>query len=285
MKKRFELKTGKSYIRHFYNGREYELDYKNKVVRLNPEFHNLLMAKKLWGKFGVKKIGGSSLGNVLGSNKFGSRFEESLRLLWLAPPISEMKYIEAGQAIEPKIIDVIRQAKTGVHIEGFSAEQYNYDYFKNDPDIGGLPDAAAMANQQVYEIKTTGKKNYDKWIQYGVPEYYKQQVALYDYLMFGKDRKETDANCPRIVACFLEPEDYSDPANVDITKRSIKTFPVAYPKAEIEGWIKKVKSFRKVIFENGISYPWTDKDTDLIEFLECRNEDEVEAWLKKHNYL
>lgn len=286
-KDNMQLKNGTTIKkRHFYNGREYTMDYENKIVRLSPEFHNKLLSETLWGRFGFKKVGGSSLGNLLGTNTWGSKFSESIRIMWLQPPMFDEKYVVAGQAIEPKVVDVIKQAKRGSVIDVFDPVQYNYDYFKTHPYIGGLPDAADMAGGRVYEIKTTGKKNLEKWDQYGVPEYYRQQVALYDLLMFKKDRSIDKTNCPKIVACFLEPQDYVNPDGLNIKERKIKTWDVVYPKSEIQKWMQTSKTFRDAIVHSGMSYHWDEsKDKDLISFLECKNEDEYMKWLKEKGHL
>ena len=60
--------------RHFYNNKDYKLDFENKVLILSPELHEKLLNKSLWGRFGFKKIGGSSVGDVLEVDSFKSQF-------------------------------------------------------------------------------------------------------------------------------------------------------------------------------------------------------------------
>lgn len=280
-----ELKNGTTIKkRHFYNGKHYTIDRENNVVRLTPEFATQLRSNKLWGKFGFKKIGGSSLGNVLGSNPFGSRFEESLRIMWLNLPMFDDKYTKAGQEIEPKVV-AIMESKLNQTLKRYSGEDYDYDYFKEHEFIGGLPDATG--DRRTYELKTTGEKNIQKWEEYGVPEYYQQQVALYDYLLYGNGEQQHTFEAV-IVACFLKEEDYANPANVDLTSRVIKSYKVKYDPSDVESWMEKSKKFRDVIIKHGVSFPFdlsNKKDAEIISYLECKDENEYNDWLVKTGKL
>lgn len=270
--------------RHFYLDKHYTIDRENKVVRLTPEFATQLRSNKLWGRFGFKKIGGSSLGNVLGSNPFGSKFEESLRIMWLNLPMFDEKYVKAGQDIEPKVIQVMEN-KLGKKLNVYPAEKFDYDYFKKHEFIGGLPDATG--DRKTYELKTTGEKNITKWDTYGVPEYYQQQVALYDYLLFGNDEK-THSFEAVIVACFLKEEDYANPSAVDLENRVIKSYKVRYNPDDVRTWMEKSKKFRDTIVQYGVSYPFDEnnkKDLEILGFLECKDENEYIEWLKRNGHM
>lgn len=74
------------------------------------------------------------------------------------------KYVAAGQAIEPKIVDVIRNMKSGREVKTFNPQEHNFDYFSDNKVIGGLPDAVIDSSDEqiTFEIKTTGIKNFDK---------------------------------------------------------------------------------------------------------------------------
>jgi hypothetical protein len=75
-------------------------------------------------------------------------------------PILDRKYVDAGIAIEPKVLDLIRNQKNIQEVKGYPAEQYNYDYFAGKDDvIGGLPDGLVLPQNIVLEVKTTGAKN------------------------------------------------------------------------------------------------------------------------------
>lgn len=66
----------------------------------------------------------------------------------------------------------------------FPPQKYNYDYFKEDPIIGGIPDGFIQEKQLIIEIKTTGEKNFEKWGKNGenLPPKYLKQAQLYAYL-------------------------------------------------------------------------------------------------------
>lgn len=281
------LKNGVTVKRHFYNKTHYNIDRENKIVELTPEMKTILLNKRLFNfGLGYKKIGGSSLGDLLGSNTFGSKFCESARIMWLGLPMYDEKYVKAGQAIEPKIVSLMEKL-TGKKIETFDAEEYNYDYFKDETHIGGLPDAAIKSDKKLYEIKTTGEKNLAKWDKYGVPEYYRQQVCMYDYLMFGRnfagEERETT-----IVACFLKPEDYADPESVNLKNRVVKTYKVKYTKAEVMSWINTAGDFRNQIMKSGKSIQYDEnnkKDMELLEYLECTSKQEWINLLKRQGLL
>lgn len=280
------LNNGHTVKRHFFNGKDYHIDEKRKVVELTPEFKTTLLNRRLWGRFGYKKVGGSSLGGVLGSNSFETPFLASTKLMWLGEPMYDPKYVDAGQAIEPHVIKVIEQI-TKNKIDTFPAEEFNYDYFSAEEHIGGLPDAVDFKNKKTYEIKTTGEKNIERWDKHGVPEYYKQQVCVYDYLIFGRN----DGNPSRevtIVACFLKPEDYSEFDNFNIKDRRLKTYKITYTKEEVMKWITTAEQFRENIMLNGTSLPYDNinqKDREALEYLRCKNEGEFRGLLQRRGLL
>lgn len=264
--------------RHFYNEQHYTIDKERRIVKLNDELHNKLFNKELtFGKndkkFGYKKVGGSSLGNITGSNPYGSHFEESLRIMWLNMPMFEEKYVKAGIAVEPKVIKEIENL-LGFTLDTYPGEKYDFDFFKEHEFIGGLPDGTSP--NVTYEIKTTGIKNKRKWDTQGVPEYYKQQVSLYDYLLGGKGETY-------IVATFLNAEDYKNPNAVAMPNKNIKFYTVKYDSLEVKRWIDMAKKFRDGIVNSGQSYPYGNEiDPMLLSYLECKNEDEYIAWYKKN---
>ena len=169
--------------RHFYNGTHYLLDKENKRVEILPEFHEQLKNKKLWGRFGFKKIGGSSIGDVLLVDQFKSQFVAFCRMMWIGVPILDRKYVDAGIAIEPKVIEAIEKM-SGKKVETYDPMKYQFDFFKDRDDVvGGLPDGYITEDNLVIEIKTTGEKNQEKWEKWGIPQAYHKQSQLYSYLM------------------------------------------------------------------------------------------------------
>lgn len=81
--------------------------------------------------------------------------------MWLDMPMFDDKYVVAGQVLEPKIIKALED-KLETKIATFPAAENNYDYFFEFNNVGGLPDGKDLLNEKIYEIKTTGKKNFDK---------------------------------------------------------------------------------------------------------------------------
>ncbi len=260
--------------RHFYNGVEYEVDEVNKVVKLKPEFYEKLKDKKLWGRFGFKKIGGSSIGDVLKVDQYKSEFAAFARMAWIGLPILDRKYVDAGIAIEPKVIAAIEE-QTGKKVTTYDPKKYNFDYFADkDEAVGGLPDGFIEEDKIVLEIKTTGAKNLEKWNRWGVPRGYVEQAQLYAYLM-GVDKFS-------IVATFLEEEDYEKPEKYPIHKRKMKNWTFEVDKLSAQDSISKVKSWRNKMIETGVSPQWDPKiDNELIQWLKCSSPEEWEELKQK----
>ncbi|MCP4336809.1 MAG: hypothetical protein GY679_03095 [Mycoplasma sp.] len=263
--------------RHFYNGKEYSLDLEKKVIKLLPDFHKKLLNKTLWGKFGFKKIGGSSMGDVLVTDQFKSPFKAFARMSWIDVPILNDKYIKAGIAIEPKVLDLISKQPKVEEVEGFDAKQYNYDYFAGKDDIiGGLPDGLAKPQNIVIEVKTTGEKKLENWIKYGVPLAYQKQVQLYTYLMGLTNYA--------IVATFLKEEDYLNPEMYPISERRTKTWPGKINKAKVEDDIDEIKKWYIKHTQSGLSPEFDERrDKEVIEYLLCKDEFEWEKLCDKWN--
>ncbi|MGL5205390.1 MAG: MAGa7180 family putative nuclease [Metamycoplasmataceae bacterium] len=260
--------------RHFYNGIDYNLDEINKKVILSEDFHKKLLEKKLWNKFGFKKIGGSSVGDVLETDDYKSQFAAFTRMAWIGLPVLDRKYVDAGIDIEPKVVDAIEK-KLNLKVETYDPVKYNFDYFADkDEVIGGLPDGYIRDKKIIIEIKTTGEKNYENWNKYGVPVSYLKQAQLYSYLMGVEDFW--------VVATFLKEEDYIEPKNFPIEHRRIKNYKYKINKAQILDDIKNIKDWYKKYTTSGISPQYhIVKDADLVEYLRCHNEEEYKILLSK----
>lgn len=260
--------------RHFYNNKEYILDFQKKIMILNKDFHNLLLSKKLWNKFGFKKIGGSSVGDVLRVDNFKSDFAAFCRICWCDMPILDKKFINAGIAIEPKVIKVL-ESHLNVEIKTFPPSEYNYDYFSNkDEIIGGIPDGYIESKKIILEIKTTKENNYDNWNMFGIPPAYLKQAQIYTYLM-GVEKFW-------IVATFLKEEDYINPESYPIENRKVKNYKFLINKEQVEDDILKIKTWYNFHTLEGKSPQWDEvKDKDLIDYLKCENEEQYIALLQK----
>lgn len=260
--------------RHFYNNKDYFLDFEKKILILDPEFHEKLLNKKLWNRFGFKKIGGSSVGDVLAVDKYKSQFQAFCRIAWCSLPILDKKYVNAGIKIEPKVVAALKETLK-VDIEQFPPEKYNFDYFEDkDEIIGGIPDGYINEKKIIIEIKTTGEKNYEQWKQFGIPAGYLKQAQIYTYLMGVKKFW--------IVAAFLKEEDYLNPDQFPIKQRKLKNYPYILNEAQVLDDINTIKEWYKKYTKLGYSPAWDEeKDSDLIEYLKCENEQQYLELLEK----
>ncbi|MGY6172059.1 MAGa7180 family putative nuclease [Candidatus Mycoplasma pogonae] len=260
--------------RHYYNNKDYVVDKVNKVIVLKKQFHYKLRNKLIWGKFGFKKIGGSSIADVLVTDNFKSQFAAFAKMSWLGMPILNHKYIKAGELIEPKVVNALEQ-KLQATIQTFPAKEYNYDYFANKDDIiGGLPDGYIKDKDLVIEIKTAGEKKFDDWEKFGVPLAYIKQAQLYAYLM--------DCEKFSIVATFLKEEDYVNPENFPITERKLKSYSFDVDRGQAIRDIETTKKWYKHHTFTGVSPKYDEvKDADLIAWLECENWEQTQALLDK----
>ena len=274
--------------RDFYNGIHYELDEENKTIILKDKFYKALKDKKILSTFwpdkiknskrvdkGFKKIGGSSIGDVLQVNNFASEFAAYCRMTWISLPIIDRKYVDAGIAIEPMVIEQIEDV-TKKKVTTYDPFKYNFDFFADKDDVvGGLPDGYIEVDKNILEIKTTGAKNLDKWNTYGVPQNYLKQAQLYAYLMGAE--KYT------IVATFLKEEDYADPSKYPIKKRMMKNWKYDLDEAVAKDDIKIVKEWYAKYTSSPQSPKWDErKDAELLEWLRISNEEEFNKWCIKY---
>ncbi|PZW01440.1 MAGa7180 family putative nuclease [Metamycoplasma auris] len=251
-----------------YNGQEYKVDYDNKVVILNADYHHKLLSNKPGSFGGFRKITGSALGDILKLSSLNSEFAAFARIAGFPMPILDRKYVDAGIALEPKIIEKI-ESKYNFKIERFDAKKYNYDYFSNHDLFGGLPDGYLEDQKLIIEIKTTGIKKLSAWNNNNINLSYIKQAQLYSYLMNVK--KFT------IVAAFLEDEDYVNPENVDLNQRFVKNWFFEVNEEQVLDDINKCKEWYYKYTKAGVSPIWNESiDSDLIEYLACSNYQEWE---------
>lgn len=267
--------------RKYYNNVHYKLDKETQTLTLLPDFHNLLLNKGLPFGRGFKKVGGSSLGDVLLTDGFKSQFAAFCNISNLGLPVLDEKYIKAGIAIESKVIELIKETSKK-EVETFPPEKYNYDYFADKDDvIGGIPDGYIPETKMVLEIKTTGEKNYDNWVKYGPPLAYRKQAAQYTYLMGVKEFS--------IVGTFLKEEDYLHPEDYPIRERKTRNWKFEINLNEVQDDIAKIKEFYKKWTTEGTSPKYNPViDADLLQWLECTNDEEWEQlknkWIEVGKY-
>ncbi|TPE57347.1 hypothetical protein FJO69_01825 [[Mycoplasma] falconis] len=249
-----------------FNGVNYDLDFVNKRLVIKPEILGKKINNKIGTAFGLGKITGSSIGDILQVEKFSSPFAAFTRIFRCALPVLDPKYINAGVALEPKILAGIEK-KLNVEIKRYPAHEYNYDYFKENKLFGGLPDGYIEKDHLVVEIKTSGAKNLENWDKFGLPVKYIKQAMLYTHLMGEKDFI--------IVACFLEENDYINPYEVDVKTRKVKSWKFYVNEPEVLDDMQKCQHWYDEYVLKGISPTWNEEtDQDLIDYLACQNQEE-----------
>lgn len=172
------------------------------------------------------KVTGTRFASILGLNSWNTSFQmwceitKSARL-----PFTGNMYTEAGQAIEPKVVNYL---KKDLYANTLNPEEYygamvhrniRFDFFKDEKIFGGMWDAVMVSKKDpskiraIVEIKTT--KRAQDW-QDGPPLYYLLQVALYAYL--------SNINDFYLTVSFLEEADYGHPERYEPSVDNTKFF-------------------------------------------------------------
>lgn len=259
--------------RKYYNGVHYILDEKSQVVKLLPEFHKALLDKKLPFNRGFKKLGGSSLCNVIETDKYKSKFAAFCHLANLSLPMLINKYVIAGDIFEYKMFEKMQKNYQG--IEHLIAKDLNYDYFNNKYYyFQGVPDGIIPKAKTVLEMKTAGIINKESWGPNGtasetVPLGYRRQAQIYAYLL--------DYSRYSIVATFLENQDYINPESKPLKLENVRQYLYKVNVEEAQEDLKKCKNFFDLYSQTGIS-PTYDlsklEDIKLVKYLQCHNDQE-----------
>lgn len=165
--------------------------------------------------YNPKKITATRFSKVLGCNHWGDEFQAWCEIMRVAePPFEGNKYTNAGQIIEPKLIDFCKDIVSPYIVapkEYYDTVPANFDFFGDNELFGGMWDALAfwVPNAKdgdgnvpcaVIECKTTSRPQ--DW-ERGVPEHYKAQGLLYAYLL--------GVNDVYFPVAFLTPKDYDQP--------------------------------------------------------------------------
>lgn len=178
-----------------------------------------------------KKITGTRFGKILGLNPWATPFQAWCEICKVAePPFEGNKYTEAGQYIEPKLIQFARETVTPYIAdpkEWFGDDKKRYDFYIGNPIYGGMWDGLAFDSNDVHrkneydfgcawaiiECKTTSRPQ--DW-EYGVPDHYKAQALLYAFM----------AGVDHIIfpVAFLKPEDYDNPQDFECTEENTRVY-------------------------------------------------------------
>lgn len=268
--------------RKYYNGVHYTINEANKTIELNPSFLKSLQSNNQWNRY--KKLGGSTIGNILLPDRFKNDFKAFLHITRLSLPVLSKKYVNAGVALEPKIFDKLREINPQYKILNFEAANYNYDYFQGILTwIGGVPDGYIPETKTILEIKTAGETKESQWDTWGMDKSYKKQAQLYTYLMGIKEGKEIDNYS--IIALFLKDNetlnDYLNPDKVNIDERTLRSYSFDVDKEELQKDIKILEEWYKKYTSSSVSPIYDETiNKDELEYLKCSNEQE---WIELFN--
>ena len=240
-----------------------------------------------------KKITGTHFPTVLGVNPFSTPFEVWLRCTrTYEKPFEGNKYTNAGQIIEPKVFDFLRNSM-GFGTKLLTPEDvYGKDHFKktwgdfypSKPIFGGMWDALVTDDDRkveyVVEIKTVqvdGRSGTldERWKDGKAPDYQALQASLYAYLL-GVDKV-------LMVAVALEDKkgDYEHPEQVVPSFANsnvyIDEFKVSERYPNFDMYIEKATAWWNDHVLTGISPEYDEKkDAELLTALRTNTIEEKE---------
>ena len=231
-----------------------------------------------------KKITGTHFPTVLGVNPFSTPFEVWCRCTrTYEKPFEGNKYTNAGQVIEPKVFDFLRDSMGFGNRLITPEDVYGKDHFKktwgdfypNHPFLGGMWDALINDEngntEYVVEIKTVqvdGRSGSleDRWKDGAAPDYQSLQASLYAYLL-GVDKV-------LMVAVALKDSngDYEHPEQVVPSYANnnvyIDEFRVSERYPNFDLYIDKATAWWKGYVETGISPEYDEKkDAEILKAL------------------
>ena len=210
----------------------------------------------------AKKLTGTKIGACLGDNPYTSPFKVWLDITRVyKEPVLDNSHSKAGMVIEPKQADFIESlGNKVVRPSDLYGDRPYYsthgDFFK-DEIFGGMWDY--LGDNKVYEMKTVSERKKEEWLNNGVPIYYKDQVALYCYLL-----KLTDYT---LVATFLPQSAYQEPDKFQPNAYNTHEFNFKLTDKDIHN-IEEAKDWYMKYVKTGISpLIETKEDIELANFL------------------
>lgn len=222
-----------------------------------------------------KKLTGTRFATVLGLNPWQTPFEVWCEVTrTYSKPFEDTIYTLAGKTIEPKQAEYMKKSYYMTNLikpadlwgENYF-KQTRGDFFAEVAVLGGMWDYLLYDKgkpSKVLEMKTS--KRVEDW-EYGVPEYYALQAALYAYLLGVDD--------VIMVASFLEDTDYADPSAFvcNTNNTIIRPFKVSekYPDFE-KAYVKPALKWWKDHVVSGISPAYNEKkDAEILKVLRTNN--------------
>lgn len=208
-----------------------------------------------------KRITGTRLGAVLGTNRWKTPFQAWCEITRVAePPFAGNKYTRAGEAIEPKLIEYTRGIVSPdvVYPADVFGERYfentHGNFFADKTDVfGGMWDALYRIDGEVagvIECKTSSRPQ--DWAR-GVPTHYKMQGMLYAYLLGLED--------VWFPVAFLDRGDYATPETFECTEDNTALYHVTVT----PGFVQRVEEAKDWWYEHvcdGAVSPAFDESRD-----------------------
>ena len=232
----------------------------------------------------TKKITGTRFASILGCDPFNTAFKTWLDVTkTYTEPFEGNKYTNAGEVIEPKVFEFLRNSmgfgsrlKTPTDVYGADYFKKTWgDFFKDTPIFGGMWDALVVDEegkpQFVVEIKTvqvdgaSGSLE-ERWGNGEAPNYQALQASLYAYLL-GIDNVLMVA-----VTLYDKKGDYEHPEQVVPSYANgnvyIDGFKVSERYPDFTRYIKLVQTWWKKHVETGISPNFDEKkDAEILKVL------------------
>ena len=240
-----------------FNKRDYIIDYFNREITIITK------------DIKPRKITGSNFYDIANygdpNDQYNSQFEAMVsRVLGIRAGIYDTIYIDAGNVYEDLVVDKIKDAFPGYEVTHLTPEDYDYDYFKEEENFGGVPDFL-LANENekiVIDVKTKKKK---KNMLIEADPKYVHQVNLYKQLL-GYDRA-------LLLYVYLEyPLDYIKPG---IDGKVIEIIDVTISDSEvIKNKTKALSNIKRVLNEQKIIGFDVKNNYDLLQILEAKDEGE-----------
>lgn len=237
-----------------------------------------------------KKLTGTRLASVLGLDVWNTEFKTWCDITkTYVEPFEDNKYTLAGKAIEPKVIQYLKDVyllevitPEDIYGENFFQKTWG-NFFPESPPFGGMWDSLLSENGQpigIIEIKTSSRPQ--DW-EYDIPENYAIQGALYAWLK--KLERVT------FVCSFLDEQDYINPelfipsANNTI----IREFNLYERYPDFDEKMSYAHEWYKRHVENGISPHFDEKkDADILKILRTNfidSSEELQSVLSELNNL
>ena len=235
-----------------------------------------------------KKISGTYFPTVLGFDPWKSPFEAWCKnTRTYEPPFEGNKFTNAGQIIEPKVFDFLRNSMGFGNQVVTPADVYGDDYFKKtwgdffpeNPIFSGMWDALIVGDdgkiEYVVEVKTVqvdGRSGSleQRWKGGEAPDYQALQASLYAYLL-GIDKV-------LMVGVTLEDKkgDYEHPEQVVPSFANenvyIDEFKVSERYPDFDLMIEKAEKWWNDHVVTGISPAFDEKkDAEILKVLRTNN--------------